>query len=252
MRFAFRWLVAAVGRLRPEPNPVDGARLGRLGQGAWIADRELRFGRRHSIPVRMVVLRGEGDHLTLYSPVDLDEGTQEALAGLGVVSRIVVPNRFHRLFVDRAMAIYPNATLLIPEADGGLGSRFPGRTRMVLEYERLDPDLEVMSVHLREGLDELVLYHDLSESLILADLLFNLQQAPTAALRWFYRLNGIWRKPGHSRLQKLLLLKEGQSCRRFYRWALARPFSQISVAHGQLITGNAREVFYQRFRRFGN
>ncbi len=251
MSIAFRWLVSAAGRLDPVSLPADGARLGLLGREAWYADRELRYPGGYVLPVRMVVLRDTRGELTLYSPVELDESTREALAGLGPVLTIIVPNRFHSLFVGRVMDAYPQATLLLPEASGGLAERYPDRSRVLSEFEPLGAGLELMPVRLREGLDELVLYHDPSECLIIGDLLFNLRQAPRAPGRFFQRLNGIWQQPARSRIQHLLLLKDIRSLRRFYRWALARPFSQISMAHGQLITQNAREVFYQKFHFAG-
>lgn len=251
MSIAIRWLVSAAGRLNPEFLPANGARLGLLGREAWYADRELRYPGGYSLPVRMVVLRCAEGELTLYSPVELDESTREALAGLGPVSTIIVPNRFHTLSVEQAMDVYPQATLLLPQANGNLAERFPHRSRVVGELEHLNPGTEIMPVRLREGLDELVIYHDPSECLILGDLLFNLRQVSSVPGRWFERLNGIGQQPGQSRLQKLLLLKDMPSLRRFYHWALSRPFSQISMAHGHLITLDAREVFYQKFHFAG-
>jgi len=105
-------------------------------------------------------------------------------------------------------------------------------------------------VRLRDGLVELCAYHDESESLLLADLLFNFQQASSAPARLVYRLNGIWRQPGNSRLQRLFLLKDRDSLGQFYHWALSKPFSQIVMAHGQIITRDAREQFYQIFSRY--
>jgi hypothetical protein len=231
-------------------GPVDGARLHRIGDECWVADRELSYGR-GTLPLRMVIVRGEAGALTLYSPIDLDPGTREALMGLGHVTRIISPNRFHTLFVDRAMEIYPDARLLVSHADGGLAERFPGRTTLIGEPTGLGTGLETVPVRLREGLSELVLFHDQSETLILADLLFNVQQAASPAVRLACRMNGIWRRPGHSRLQRLLLLRDEESLGAFYRWALSKPFVQIAMAHGQLIAEDAREQFYQVFRRYG-
>ena len=45
-------------------------------------------------------------------------------------------------------------------------------------------------------------------------------------------------------------MKDRDSLGEFYRWAMAKPFSRISMAHGQLITTGAREVFYQLFHQY--
>jgi len=238
-----------VQRQRPRMVEVDGSRLTRCGPSAWLADRELAYGGRHRLPVRMVVLQAGDGSLILYSPVALDDGTVEALAGLGPVAWIVVPNRFHTLFVGRAMDVYPDARLLLPPTDGGLGERFPRRAQTARQAVQLDQDIELLPVRLRDGLEELVIYHDPAELLMVGDLLFNFQQAERLS-RWLYRFNGVWRRPGVSRLQRLLLLKDPGSLGEFYRWAMNKPFSQISMAHGQLVGGNAREVFYQLFHHF--
>ncbi len=246
----FTLLTRLAARQRPEQAHVSGARLTRIGRGAWVADRELVYGRRSRLPLRMVVIEHAPGELTLYSPVSLDDGTLEALNGLGSVTRIIVPNRFHTLFVGRAMDAYPDAELLLPAADGGLLSRFPRRGRHVLQSVRIGDRTELEPVRCRDGLVELVLYHDPAELLAVCDLLFNLQSA-IGLQRLVLRLNGVWRKPAQSRLQKMLLLKDHESLAAFYRWAMGKPFSQISMAHGQLIAEDPREKFYQLFGSYG-
>lgn len=251
MSLAFRTLTRLLARQQPEQQPVDGARLQRIGPQCWSADRELVYGRRSRIPLRMVVTRDREGGLTLYSPVALDEGTQEALAGLGNVARIVAPNRFHTLFAGRVLDAYPGAELVLPEENAGLAERFPARSRIVRAPTQPGSDLELYPVRLRDGLVELCAYHDESETLLVADLLFNLRQAGSRLGRLAYRLNGIRQRPGHSHLQRLLLFRDDESLQLFYRWALAKPFSQIAMAHGQIIGMDAREQFYQAFSRFG-
>ena len=251
MNLLFRLMTRLLAGQQPEMLPVDGARLQRAGEQCWVADRELSYGGRSRFPIRMVVLRDQAGGLTLYSPVVLEEGTREALAGLGEVLRIVAPNRFHTLFAGRALDAYPNATLLVPEDNAGLAERFPARTRIVRNHVEIVPGLELYPVRQRDEFSELAGYHDFSESLLLADLMFNFQQAASRLERFGYRMSGIWQRPGHSRLQRLLLLKDVPSIGGFYRWALAKPFSQIIMAHGQVVADDAREVFYQAFSRFG-
>ena len=108
-------MIRLLASQRPEIRPVDGARLQRIGDQCWSADRELAYGRQTTLPVRMIVTRDQQGGLTLYSPVTLDEGTSEALAGLGEVVRVVAPNRFHTLFAGRVLDANPRAELVVPE-----------------------------------------------------------------------------------------------------------------------------------------
>ncbi len=250
MNFALRAMSQLLSRQHPEVMVVDGARLQRIGEACWVADRELSYNGRSTLPVRMVVIRDPDGGLTLYSPVAMDEGTSEALAGLGEVVRVLAPNRFHTLFAGRVLDAYPDAELLVPEENAGLAERFPARTRIIGDMQTVSTGLEVLPVHLSEGLVELCVYHDASETLLLADLLFNIQQASSLGAKLAYQLNGVWRQPANSRLQRLFLFRNADSLNRFYRWALAKPFSQISMAHGQIITRDAREQFYQIFSRY--
>jgi hypothetical protein len=49
-------------------------------------------------------------------------------------------------------------------------------------------------------------------------------------------------------MRKLLHLRDARALAGFYRWAMARPFRQISVSHGGIIREGAREVVYRLFR----
>lgn len=249
MGAVFEAVNRALARQRPVLAPLGGPKLSRVGEGAWVADRDLVYGRRARLPLRMVVLRVAPGELLLYAPVGLDDATLEALDGLGRVRYIVAPNRHHTLFVGTAMDVCAEAQLLLPAADAGLGDRFARRALRIEAPLALATGVELMPVRLRDGLDELVMYHDGSELLMVCDLLFNLQHA-SGVERLIMQLNGTWRRPAQSRLQKVFLLRDRDSLAAFYRWAMAKPFSQISMAHGQLITDGARESFYRLFRGY--
>jgi hypothetical protein len=94
---------------------------------------------------------------------------------------------------------------------------------------------------------ELVLYHDVSETLVVSDLLFNVTVAEPR-LKWWLKLNGAWGRPGQTRMRRLLHLRDARALAEFYQWAMARPFQQISVSHGGIIRDGAREIVYRLFR----
>ena len=108
---------------------VDSVRLRNCGRGAWVADRELRLAGGVVLPIRMVLLENEVGRLICYSPVELDSGTVEAVAGLGQVDVIVVPNRFHTLFLDAAHKQFPAAKVIVPPSHLGIAGRPPHGAR---------------------------------------------------------------------------------------------------------------------------
>ena len=209
-----------------------------------MADRVVRLAGSVLLPVRMMVLENEPGCLTCYSPVELDSATLEAMAGLGSVQQIVVANRFHTLYVAAASEYFPTAKLYVPPTSPGITGIVPNAM-----ISQLASNTEMFVLRMRAGFEELILYHDKSETLVVSDLFFNLTGA-TRLQKFLLRLNGIADRPAQSRLHKLLLMREKEQIRKFYQWALAKPFTQICMAHGQLIDYEAREVFYQLFHRY--
>jgi hypothetical protein len=221
--------------------PVDGSRLTGLGPGIWAADRELILAAGIRVPVRMVVIRTDGRRLLCYSPVSLDEPTVEALAGLGEVRWLICPNRSHGLFLEEAAARYPAAAVI-----GCHHAALPGGSRRLDGSGILAGDLEYFTAAPGPRFSEIALYHDPSETLVLADLVLNFQLGERR-LRWLLRLNGAWGRPAHSRLQRWLVFRRPADLADFYHWAMARPFRQIAVCHGPVIREQAREWLYRLF-----
>jgi len=221
--------------------PVDGARLTRIGQEIWSADRELMLAAAYRLPVRMVVLRAPGRRLLCYSPVRIDPETLEALQGLGEVGWLAVPNRLHTTFLPEAREAFPGAEVI------GCADEACVSTEGLQGAHGLGGFVDCHVVRGYRGFRELVLYHDASETLVLSDLMVNFT-AGEPWLEWWLKLNGAWGRPSQTRLRKLRLVHDPLALDGLYRWAMARPFRQISLSHGGIIREDAREIFYQHFR----
>lgn len=223
-------------------NPAEGARLTRLGDGVWSADRELLLPAAVPLPVRMVVIADTRGRLLCYSPVRMDDGTVEALAGLGTVDLLAVPNRFHTGFVDDARRAYPDARVVGPARVSAAGP-----LDELAGDGSLDGFADYHVLAGSAGFSELALYHDRSETLVLCDLMINVSAAGRR-LAWALRLAGAWGGPRRPAAQRMLYARRGAALTAFYHWAMARPFRQICVAHGGVVRERAREVFYRLFR----
>jgi hypothetical protein len=227
----FSQLIARYTRIQVD---VHGARLRAVGAQIWVADREVILVGGMRLPIRMVVVGNRSGDLLCYSPVALDDATIEALSGIGEVRWIAAPHALCTPMTQQFMHHFPAAQLL---AVPGTGAALIGM------------GLETRTVNLSGGFCERVIYHDLSETLIVSDLLLNIHSGGRA-LEWLLRMNGIWQQAGHTRLQRGLIMRDRQGLVEFYQWALARPFVQVTMSHGQVIGANAREIFYQVFHRY--
>lgn len=240
----FRLFNTLLAKHTPAQFEVDGPRLQSVGRQIWVADRDLAMVGGLRFPVRMVVIGNASGDLLCYSPVALDDATIEALSGIGEVRWIVAPNPHHTLFARDYQQQFPDARLLAVAPISGCTVQI---FRPPAQSEgRIDHAFEALAVSLRGEFKELVIYHDLSETLIVSDLLFNIHSAGRP-LELLMRLNGAWQRAGHTRMQRLMILRDRQGLADFYRWALARPFVQITMSHGEVIKADAREAFYQVF-----
>ena len=215
----------------PRRSSRGGAALTVIGPGIWSADRRVRIAPGVEAPERMLVLRQADGSLTLYGSVALDAETGAALDSLGRVTAVVAPNRHH----DPALAY---------------AARYAGLRR----YDAAVPPpsaagFEPYVVELSRLAAEVCGYHAPSRTLMLCDLAVNVR-AGGWLLRLLLRANGAWGALSTTRLQRHFALQNVAVLADFYRWAMAKPFTQIAMAHGDLVTAGARETFYQAFHRF--
>ncbi|MED5387856.1 MAG: DUF4336 domain-containing protein [Pseudomonadota bacterium] len=191
------------------------------------------------VGTRMTVVKLSSGGLLLHSPVPVDEDLAAELASLGEVRHIVCPNLFHHVFAADVKQRYPEALLHGPEK---LAKKRQDLTLDAVLSETPHPDWgEDFELVFIEGsmLQETVFYHVPSQTLIAADLIENFHQCDHGFTRWYLKLGGLWQKPGWHPILRLVYLnrrKARASITRILEW----PFERLSLAHGDVITENAR------------
>jgi hypothetical protein len=186
------------------------------------------------IPVRMTVLRLADGQLILHSPVPLSPGLREELDGLGPVGFIVVPEA-HGRFATEASHAYPAARLLAAPS--------PPRRRKELPFHGSLADEPPaawagrIESHLVRGfrLNEVVLFHRPSRTLVLADLCFNIQRASSRIARGFFRANDMWQRFGPSRIIRRIAVSDRAALQRSLEHILLWDFERIAPGHGDVI-----------------
>lgn len=216
-------------------------RVCRLADGLWSVEGTLTRGW-SPLSLRMTVLRLSGGELVVNSPIELDDALRAEIDALGPVRYVVAPNRAHHYYVPDAGRAWPEARLL---AAPGL----PEKRRDVHFTETIGEGTVSewkgeIETHLVVGipfLNEVVLFHRGSRTLVLTDLCFNVHRAPSAALRLFFRLNGAWQRFGPSRLLRLMV-RDGSGVERSIRRILEWDFDRIVVTHGDIVETGGREA----------
>lgn len=191
------------------------------------------------VGTRMTVVKLSSGGLLLHSPIPVDDALAAELAGLGEVKHIVCPNLFHHVFAAQVKARYPQALLHGP-AKLAKKRKDLSFDAMLSETPHPDwgSDFELVFI---EGsmLNETVFFHCASRTLIAADLIENFHQCDHGFTRWYLKMGGLWQKPGWHPILRLVYLnrrKARASITRILEW----PFEKLSLAHGEVITENAR------------
>lgn len=219
-----------------------------VGPGVWEHTQMISFFG-CSVPHRMTIVRLRDGGLLLHSPTRCDRATVQALQALGEIRHIVAPNGMHDLFLQDYRETFPNAHLWIPP---GVDKYF-AQLRDVTHLPYNDDDLPwrgELSHVVVEGiprLNECVFYHAPSRSLLLADLLFNIEARHPRAIRIAARLGGFYRKAAMPLDIKWFLVKDRNALGRSIQQILSFPFENIIVGHGANVMGSGLDAFQTAF-----
>lgn len=189
----------------------------------------------------MTVIRLANGALVLHSPVPISPELKRELDALGPVGFIVVPWA-HGKFAEAAAKLYPVAQLLAAPEPPSARKSVPFRGSLAdAPPATWAPDVES---HLLVGfrLQEVVLFHRPSRTLVITDLCFHIQRSTTRLSHLFFRANGMWRRFGPSRIIRALAVSDRaalqESLGRVLRW----DFERIVPGHGDVIEHGGPEA----------
>jgi hypothetical protein len=213
--------------------------LAQQAEDLWTADYELRVAPGMPFPTRMTVVRLPDRSLILISPIPLDDALTAELAGVGPVSYLLAPSLLHHLHLAAAQRRYPDARLLGPAQ---LAKKEPALRFEPVDLTNLPVLRDVFSAELISGASktsETVFLHRPSRTLIVTDLVFNIETPPAWTTSLLLRLTGTRGRLAQSRMWRLLLddaYRAQASCQRILEW----DFQRLVVAHGNVIPEGAK------------
>jgi hypothetical protein len=198
----------------------------------------------------MSVIQIAGGGVILHSPTRMDAELSEEIRHLGPVAAVIAPSWWHDLYLAETVRAFPGAALYAAPT--------------LVKWSRSLPYTDVltdsppslwesdMDQHHVEGiglfLDEAVFHHRPSRSIIVADLLFNIDQNDA----WLTRVLAgivIGPYPGcrFARLYRPFILNRRRfraSIERILEW----DFNRIIVGHGAIVESEGKDVFRAAFR----
>lgn len=181
--------------------------------GVWqVRGPSLRFTGGVRVPSRSTVLRLHHGDLLVYSPIADMPGVDD----VGSVSHIVEPNRLHHLFVAAARSRWPDAAL------------------HQREFLVVDPAVDAVHIDGVPKIDEVVLFHRPSGTLVVADFVFNM-----VAENWISRIGFAITGVGGNRVAQSRewrwACKDKAAARAAIRRVLAWPIQRLAFCHGDSV-----------------
>lgn len=212
-----------------------------IDEDIWVSESPLRFvvemGR------RMTVIRIREGELLIHSPAELTDGLREELDALGEVRFVVPASKVHgHLGMEQYAEAYPAAEIF---AAPGLAERRKDVDFAAEVGDQPDPRwadvLDQATLRGHRMLEEIVFLHKPSRSLIVGDIVFNIEaDAPLSTRLWAWgpRLRRRTGPPPPFRIGIGDKSAARESIDDILRW----DFDRIIVGHGAIIDTNGREV----------
>ena len=209
--------------------------------GVWLDSDPVRIvGMR--LTATMALLRLRGGELVAYSPVSLTPERRAAVEAIGRVAHVYAPSLFHHRWAGEWAAAFPAARVHAP-------ARL-AKKRRELRVDRLIGDGSepafagiVDELHI-DGcrLDETVLVHRPTRTLVVADLVHNVGRPDTRWARAYSRAMGFYDRVALSRMLRWAAFSDRAAARKSVDVVLAQPFDRLVVGHGAPLAAGAKEA----------
>lgn len=218
-----------------------------LGPDIWSVTHPLSLGG-VAFGTRTTALR-TGEGVVLVSPGPLDDATAAAIDALGPVTALVAPNRFHHLFLKDARRRWPAARL---HASAALPAQGPDLPVDVLlgEHGELAPGVAYRTVAGMPRLQEAVVHHAASGTLVVTDLCFHFVGRTGLYERAMLWMAGALDRFGPSRYSRSLMTDRAE-VRRSVDAVLEWDFDRVLPAHGEPVPADGRARLREAFAFLG-
>ena len=227
---------------------MSSATIKKIDEGVWCLESYfLSLGCRGSL--RMTILKTQSG-LLLYSPVALNAENVAAIRALGTVKDIVAPNLMHHMYLRSCAAAFPDANCWVPQ---GLLEKIGS----VDGAQVITPDIVfgndsgikkfTLTGH---RIQETIIFHETSRTLLTADLLYNYQSEQYPAEKLFFWMIGNYGRPNVAFYHRFSV-KDKSSIRSMINTLISWPINRIIMSHGRIIeSADAGAIFVDAWKSF--
>lgn len=233
----------ATSEITSDPPPI----LRPITESVWCAESIILMGPGVRFPIRMVVIRQADGGLWVWSPIAMDDELAAEIDAIGPVRHLVAPNLYHHVHMTAAAARYPQAQVWAPR---GLEKKQPklridGRLEDGLDW---GGELRTVAVRGADGMAEFAFLHRASRTLLLTDLVFNIDDSPRGITRFVMWIFGSLGRLNRSRVWNMMI-KDRKAFGASVAQILEMDFDRAIPAHGAILESNAKAALTEVLAR---
>ena len=202
---------------------------------------------------RMTVLRLRNNEVWIHNPMQLNEADLSWLSSLGFIKGIVAPNKWHVSDLGWMAEKFPQAQICCPTSFLSKNPKFQDRIIFTTDVSYITPcrELEFFSVP-GARIEETIVYHPFTRTLIVCDLMMNMNLEGSWTQRLFYQMNNMGDCCAPTRALKWLFTSNRTELLSFVEQIAALNPRRIIVNHGEIFEGEGgnqiRTSFASLFR----
>jgi hypothetical protein len=201
----------------------------------------------------MTILQLRSGGLLIHNAIQLKDEDYAKLESLGKIEYIIAPNALHDSDAPIYKLRYPKAKLYVSmgalkrvkqkcDVDGVLPGVFG---------QNLRDEVDCAEFIGTRNLHESVFYHSASRTLVVTDLVFNLQVETTGFQKRWLRWNKIDHRFGPSRFFRWFAIVDKVRAEQSLTQILLWNFDRVIMNHGEILEKNGKEAMIRGFKEIG-
>jgi hypothetical protein len=212
-------------------------KLRSLAENMWVVDGTIQMPP-GPLPRRMTIARLASGDLVVFSAIALDDAAMSEIDALGRPAFLVVPNAFHRQDAPEWKRRYPEMRVVAPELARPAVEEVVKVDDTVGDFG--DPTVRFVQVAGTEGESALMVHHQSSATLVVNDLIANVQDS-RGIMKLVLSLMGFaGSRPQVPRMFKKRAVNDADLvAKQFREWAATPGLVRIVVSHGAIIEEGA-------------
>lgn len=220
-----------------------------IAPSVWVLDGTWT----NSLARRMTVIRLRSGEVWVHNPMELTQTDIEWLASLGFVRCVIAPNKWHTSDLKWFAERFPQAQIACPPSYVSRNSSLKERVLFTTDVPYVTPcqELEFFPVP-GVRIEETVLFHPPSRSLVVCDLMMNVQMPASWLQRSLYSFNNMGDCCAPTRTLKWVMTRSNSQLLAFAEQMAELNPRRIIVNHGDIFEGEGgnqiRTSFASLFR----